>query len=223
MFYWNNTSSAPKAQHPSLSWANWKNGKFMIWDREKQEEVEYALPKEFVVIADSRSVKGYLWDKGWVWSPEIYSFATDPLTIRSNNGEVLYEGLWRDIKDKVKAVGLKLTKNVHIFDPAKPDEIRTICIKWAGLKAWLETFADENRNAPAYKRIKLDKVADGKNGAVKYTYPVFAPATDLTADDRINQQKLWAELINYKENNSITAEEIEAKADVEEEYSELPF
>jgi hypothetical protein len=32
----------------------------MIWDREKQEEVEYTLPKEFVVIADSRSVKGYL-------------------------------------------------------------------------------------------------------------------------------------------------------------------
>jgi hypothetical protein len=45
----------------------------------------------------------------------------------------------------------------------------------------------------------------------------------LTADDRINQQKLWAELINYKENNSITAEEIEARADVADEDDSLPF
>lgn len=222
MFYWNSTTSAPKAQHPSLSWANRKNNAFFAWDRDKQEEVEYKLPEEFVVIADSWSVKWYLWDKGWVWSPEVYSFANDPFIIRSNSGEILYEWLWKDIKEKVKAVGLKLTKNIHIFDPKKPDEIRTICIKGAWLKSRMEVFDGENRNAPAFKRIKLEKVADAKNGWVKYSYPVFAPSTDLTADDRINQQKLWAELMNYKNANTVTAEEIEAKKDLTDDW-ELPF
>jgi hypothetical protein len=37
--------------------------------------------------------------------------------------------LWSEIKDKVKAVGLKLTKNVHYVDPDKTDELRTFCIK----------------------------------------------------------------------------------------------
>lgn len=221
-FYWQTTTSKPRASHPSLSWANWKDGKFMYRNRDAQIEEEYVLPKEFVVIADSWSIKGYLWDKGWVWSPEVYSFANDPFTVRDNNGNVLYQGLWKDIKNDVKAVGLKLTKNIHIFDPAFPEDIRTICLKGAWLKAWMEVFTDDNRNAPAYKRIKLEKVAEGKTWAVKYTYPVFAPATDLTAEDRVTQQKLWADLINYKNQEKADAEVEEVKKDLTDDW-ELPF
>lgn len=220
-FYWQTTTTTPKSQHPSTAWANWKGWEFVYYDRVEWVEKTFELPKEFVVVADSWSIKGYLWDKGWVWSPEVYSFANDPFTVRDNNGQILYQGLWKDIKNDVKAVGLKLTKNLHIFDPKNPEEIKTVCIKWAGLKSWMEVFADENRNAPAFKRIKLDKVAEGKTWAVKYTYPVFAPATDLTAEDRVNQQKLWAELVNYRNQAKADAEAEEVAKEVEE--NSLPF
>ena len=111
--YWQQTTSVDTPRHPSLSWANWKNDKFQAWNRDTQTEEEIKLPESFIIVAEWWSVKGFLWDKWWVWSNEVYSFAKEPLTIRSNNGEILYEGLWSEIKDKVKAVGLKLTKNVH--------------------------------------------------------------------------------------------------------------
>lgn len=224
MFYWIAESSTPKRLHPSLSWANWKEDKFKYWDRDEQVEKEYVLPDEFVVIADSWSIKGWLESKWGVWSNEIYSFANDPFVVKDNNGNTLYSGLWKDIKNDIKAVRLWLTKNIHIFDPAKPDEIRTICLKGSGLKAWMDVFKDDLRNAPWFKRIKLDKVDSWKVGKVEFKFPVFAPASDLTADDRVNQQKLWTELMNYKNQ---AKDEIDAEvADHEtkdEEYDELPF
>lgn len=222
MFYWQSESKTPKAAHPSLSWANWKEDKFIYWDREAQEEKEYKLPEEFVIIADSWSIKWWLESKWWVWSNEIYSFANDPFVVKSNSWETLYSGLWKDIKDSVKAVRLWLTKSIYIFDPAKPDEIRTICLKWAWLKAWMDVFKDDLRNAPAYKRIKLDKVENGKVWKVEFKFPVFAPATDLTADDRIAQQKLWAELINYKNSTQAEVEAEEVSKDLTED-NWLPF
>jgi len=123
-------TTSDKPRHPSSSWANWKNGKFIAWNRDTQAEEEITLPKEFIVVAESYSIKWYLADKGGVWSNEIYSFANDPFTVRSNTGEILYEGLWKDIKDKVKALGLKITTNVHYIDPKETDVLRTFCIKW---------------------------------------------------------------------------------------------
>lgn len=222
MFYWNSESKAPKASHPSLSRANWKEDEFIYWDRDAQEEKTFKLPEEFVIIADSWSIKWWLESKGWVWSNEIYSFANDPFVVKSNSGETLYSWLWKDIKNDVKAVRLWLTKNIHLFDPTKPDEIRTICLKWAGLKAWMDVFKDDLRNAPAYKRIKLEKVDNWKVGKVEFKFPVFAPASDLTAEDRINQQKLWAELMNYKNSVQADAEAEEVKNDLTED-NWLPF
>ena len=224
MFYWQSESSTPKKLHPSLSWANWKEDKFIYWDRDAQEEKEFNLPEEFVIIADSWSIKWWLESKGWVWSNEVYSFANDPFIVKDKEWNILYQGLWKDIKDSVKAVRLWLTKNLHIFDPAHPDEIRTICLKWAGLKAWMDVFKDDLRNAPAYKRVKLDKVDNGKVGKVTFQFPVFAPATDLTAEDRIAQQKLWVELMNYKNQEKVEAEDEEVKNEVNKyDENNLPF
>lgn len=90
----------------------------------------------------------------------------------------------------------------------------------------MDVFKDDLRNAPAFKRIKLDRVDEGKVGSVKFTYPVFAPSTDLTADDRIAQQKLWMELMNYKNSAQAEAEVEEVNKQLDSELKgdeELPF
>lgn len=222
MFYWQSETKAPKASHPSLSWANWKDGQFIYWDRDEQVEKEMTLPKEFVIIADSWAIKWWLESKGGVWSNEVYSFANDPFIVKDKEWHILYQGLWKDIKDSVKAVRLWLTKNIHYFDPAKPDEIRTFCIKWAALKSWMDVFKDDLRNAPGYKRIRLDKIDDGKVWKVTFQFPVFATGSDLTAEDRIAQTKLSAELINYKNQAQADAEVEEVKKDLTDD-NELPF
>ena len=210
-------------RHPSLSWANWKNGKWIIWDRDKAEEAEIEMPEALIVVAEWWSVKGYLEAKGWVYSNEIYSFAKDPLTIRSTNGEILYEWLWNEIKDKVKAVGLKLTKNVHYIDPEKPDELRTFCIKWAGMKSWLDTFTGDARFASADHLICFWKVKEGKTWAVKYTYPTFNVCDKLTPEQKTYQQKWWTILVGYQEAINMSAEEAKNDEVARDDVDELPF
>lgn len=221
--YWQQTTSVDTPRHPSLSWANWKNDKFQAWNRDTQTEEEIKLPESFIIVAEWWSVKGFLWDKWWVWSNEVYSFAKEPLTIRSNNGEILYEGLWSEIKDKVKAVGLKLTKNVHYVDPDKTDELRTFCIKWAGLKAWLETFADDNRFAASDHLVCFDKVENGKTWSIKYTFPKFTICDKLTQEQKNVQQSWGAKLAAYQERVNATADEIQNEKVAKEDDLELPF
>jgi hypothetical protein len=50
-------TTSDKPRHPSSSWANWKNGKFIAWNRDTQAEEEITLPKEFIVVAESYSIK----------------------------------------------------------------------------------------------------------------------------------------------------------------------
>ena len=191
--------SSDKPRHPSSSWANWKNWAFFAWNRDKQEEEELTLPKEFVVIAESYSIKGFLQDKGWVWSNEIYSFAKDPFTVRSNSWEVLYEWLWKEIKDKVKALWLKITTNVHYVDVNEPDVLRTFCIKWAASQEWMNSFSNENRNAEANNTVTLKEVKEGKTWSVKYTYPSFVAVKPLTPEQKQLQQDWWQKLMDYKD------------------------
>lgn len=215
-------TTSDKPRHPSSSWANWKNWKFFAWNRDKQEEEEITLPKEFVVIAESYSIKWYLADKGGVWSNEIYSFANDPFTVRSNNWEILYEGLWKDIKDKVKALGLKITTNVHYIDPKETDVLRTFCIKWAASQEWMNSFSNENRNAEANNTVTLKEVKDGKTWSVKYTYPSFTTVNPLTPEQRVLQQEWGAKLLTYK-NEVSDSEDVEETPVNKYDTDELPF
>ena len=200
--------TSDKPRHPSSSWANWKNGAFFAWDRDAQDEKEITLPKEFVVVAESFSIKGYLQDKGGVWSNEIYSFAKDPFTVRSNNGEILYQWLWKDIKDKVKALGLKITTNIHYIDPKKPEELRTFCVKGAASQEWMNSFSNENRNAEANNTVTLKEVKEGKTWSVKYTYPSFTTVKPLTPEQRTLQQEWGTKLINYTNEVNNSGEEV---------------
>ena len=197
----------------------------MYWDRDAQVEKELDLPKEFTVVAEGWSVKGYLQDKWGVFSNEIYSFANDILTIRDGNGWIISEWLWKDIKEKTKALGLKLTKNIHYVGEDDLNTLKTLCIKGAWLKAWLDTFKDDNRNAPAFKRIKLSKVEEWKTWAVKYTFPVFEPASDLSAEDRQAQQTFGTAISNYISSTNTTVEEYKEQqaANAAADEDSLPF
>lgn len=205
-------TSSDRPRHPSSSWANWKNWAFFAWNRDTQVEEEVTLPKEFIVIAESYSIKGFLQDKGWVRSNEIYSFAKDPFTVRSNSWEVLYEWLWKEIKDKVKALWLKITTNVHYVDPKETDVLRTFCIKWAASQEWMNSFSNENRNAEANNTVTLKEVKEGKTWSVKYTYPSFVAVKPLTPEQKQLQQDWWQKLMDYKD----------VIMDIEQDTEEIP-
>ena len=143
------------------------------------------------------------------------------MTSKTTEFELSKEGYFSRT-DKVKAVGLKLTKNVHYVDPEKPEELRTFCIKGAWLKAWLETFADDNRFAASNHLICFDKVENGKTWSIKYTFPRFTICDALTQEQKNIQQSWWAKLAAYQERVNATADEIQnEKVAMEDDW--LPF
>lgn len=237
MTIYGQTTEVDRPKHPSSSWANWKQWKFMYWDKDIPSptpedpdhmgaEVEIKLPKEFVVVAECWCVKWYLENKGWIWSNEVDNCSRDILTIRTNSGEILYEWAWNDIKDKVKAVGLKLSKNVHYVDPKKPNELKTFCLRGAGLKEWFNNFSKESRNVPWNNTLTLKEIKEGKTWANKYTYPSFGVVSPLTDKERVLQQEWGAKLVVYRNATNVTPEELEEEAIINEskyDDDDLPF
>lgn len=221
--YWQQTTSVDTPRHPSLSWANFKNWKFIAWNREKQVEEEIKLPESFILVAEWWSIKWRLENKGSVWSNEIYSFSKDPLTVRSWNGEILYEWYYKDLKDKLRSVGLKPVKNCHYVDPEKPDELRTFCIKGAALKEWMNLFSDDNRFAAGNHLVCFNKVEKGKTWAVTYTFPTFTICDELTQEQKNIQTDWWVKLAAYQERVNATADEIQNEKVAKEDDLELPF
>ena len=214
--------NSDRPSHPSTQWANWKSDKFIAWDREAQVEKEITLPDEFVVIAETYSVKWRLDGKWSCWSNEIYSFSKDIITVRDSDGGLIKEWLWAEIKDYVKWLWLKLHKNVHYVVPGE-DVIKTFCIKGAALKSWYETFTDDKRWAAGNNRLKVEKIWNGKTGAIKYSFPVFGIASELTTEDKNTQTALWAKLIAYKNAMTVSADELANDKVAKEAELELPF
>ena len=203
-------TEADKPKHPSSSWANWKNGKFMVWDKtipspteddpdHMWAEVEIKLPKEFIIIAQCYCCKWYLQDKEWVWSNEVDSTKKDIMTIKANKTwEVLYEWTWNDIKWECAKVQLKLTTNIHYVDPKEPDVLRTFSIKWAASKEWYEEFYKRNKNAQINNTVTLNEIKKWKTWSVTYTYPSFTAVKPLTPEQRKIQTEWGAKLVVYR-------------------------
>lgn len=213
-------SATSWAKHPSAGWYDWKSAKFWlvknekwkaskekiedgcfrVWDREAQTEKTFSLkemPKEFVVISESWNVKGYLQTKGWVWWPEIYDF-NEPLTVLAWN-EVLYKGLWKDIKPDVNAVGLKLHRNLHCFDVENPNEIFTICLKGSASWEWWNTFQDDNAFAFLGKRISFGDEKELSTGSTDYSVPTFKIGKEMTDADREKRNEHMKTLKEFHE------------------------
>lgn len=233
-------------KHPTSGWYDWKSasfwlvknekwkatkekiedGYFKVWDKEAQVEKKFPLkemPKEFVVIAESWNVKGYLQTKGWVWWPEIYDF-NEPLTILHDK-EVLYKGLWKDIKPDVTAVWLKLFRNLHCFDVNNPDEIFTICLKGQASAEWWLTFQEENAFAFLGKRISFWPEKEMNTGQTDYSVPTFKIWKDMTEEDRAKRNEHMATLRAYHEAAADWETETEEETPAVTKYNddELPF
>jgi len=210
-------------KHPTSGWYDWKSAKFglvkdakwkaskekiedgcfKVWDRDAWVEKTFDIkdmPKEFVVISESWNVKGYLQTKGWVWGPEIYDFS-EPITVLSWN-EVLYKGLWKDIKPEVTWVGLKLFRNLHCFDVKNPEEIFTICLKGSASWEWGETFQDDKAFAFLSKKISFGDEKELSTGSTDYSVPTFKIGDDMSAEDREWRNKHMQELREYHEASS---------------------
>ena len=228
-----------KPKHPSSSWANWKNWKFWVFDKSipnptpedpnhMGKEVEFELPKEFILVAECRSVQGYLDKKGKVWSNEVDNCSTDVLVVTNKDWDKLYKWPWNDIKISAKAAWLDIQKNLHYVDPEHPDELRTICLNWSSRNDWIDNFCKkENRHLAWNNILTLKELKNWKKGANKWTYPSFGVVRPLTDEERKLQQEWGMKIVLFREastaSSNVEAEEESAASISKYDDDNLPF
>ena len=175
--------TAPHNNTPNPAVCRWKwkgkEGQLLWYDKAAKEEIEEQLPFVCLLLTRTASVTGYSRPrKSGMYSNDVQDTLAQPFVVRwqSKGLGTVAEGLWQDIKDKVKANGGKFAVNLYVAfrDPA--DKILKIgCVQASGcaLGPWIEfenTFNDDLYT----KAIVITPGSKDVSGDVEFVPPAFA-------------------------------------------------
>jgi len=162
--------------NPSTRWFEWDSDNSCVkyYDKVEKKSVMVKLPFTFLVLDQTASITG--WNdpsKSGVYSNEVRSTKASPLLVRSFKGGTIAQGIYQDIKEKVKSEGGKFTTNVYIaYKDGSEYKIGCIMFKGASLQSWSD-FSKANRSKLDTDAIQIASYVEGKKGKVNYTTPVF--------------------------------------------------
>lgn len=157
--------------NPAKHFINLKNGALSYYDKESQENVEVPTPFEFIVLDQCATVKGWSGEQDTgIWSNEVKRVGEQELNVRTKNGQIA-SGLWKDIKDEVKADGGNFHAVVYAAAKGREGlETQALLLKGAALNAWVEFTKKTNLKT---NKVVLASWSDAKKGSVSYKVPVF--------------------------------------------------
>lgn len=162
--------------NPAVKFFEWngENGVVRYYDKEKKSNVDMPLPFGFLLLDELASVRG--WhdaSNSGIYSNEVRDTRTDLMVVKAFKGGTLAEGLYRDIKDRVNAVGGQFNANCYIaFKQHGELAIGSIKFKGAALGAWME-FRKDHRSDLYQKAISVTSFTEGKKGRIVFRTPTF--------------------------------------------------
>ena len=187
---------------PAICRWEWKGGEGILqwYDKEAKENITEKLPFVFLMLDRTASVTGYSEPReSGMYSNEVKDTLTQPLIVKWQKKGLgtLAEGLWQDIKDKVKANSGKYAINCWVaFRDDGMLKIGVVKMSGCALGPWIEF--EQEVGADLYKKAVVMTAGEQEGKAIKYHPPVFAlkdakPETDAEA------KALDAELQKYFE------------------------
>ena len=207
--------------NPVKQYVNWSSTekKFSFYRKETGEKGFLSLPLEITFLKTSSTVKG--WSDAnncGIYSNQVISTQNEILTVKAGDVKIA-SGLYRDIKDTVKAAGGKYHLNVYCLING---EVSVLQLKGSVLMEWMEFFKGHKKSLDS-NTILVKEYNEGKKGAVKYTTPKFekgSPIADIQfADDSYDEVKKY---LGYKPEEA-THEEEEWVDVPSEADDDLPF
>lgn len=211
------SKSNPKIENPCTKFIDFKSdkGRFFFYDKEKEKQIDIPLPIYFTVLDELATISGYNKknDCG-IYSNEVHRTTDELMRVKTFKGGESVIGLYKDIKDSIKAMGGKYTKSVYalLIHEDKTTELVNFKFKGAAFSAWLEKKIN-----PLTTVIGIINLIEETNGNTIYLVPVFqafklSPELDERAikADEILQDYL-------KEYKALQPEKEIAKADAIEE------
>ena len=204
--------SNPRPENPVIKWIEFKGstGKFQYWDKATESNIEIPLNKiGFIVLDELNTITGYhAQAEAGIYSNEISDLSHEVLTVKVFKTNVQITGLYKDIKDNVKAIGGKFTKSVYATLITGKDSLELVNFKMSGgaFMGWLE------KHVNLYKQgVKVTGLKDAQQGSIKFKVPVFE-GFDMPENLRLKAIELDKELQEYlKQYKSKIIETIEAE------------
>ncbi|KQS34010.1 hypothetical protein ASG33_08240 [Dyadobacter sp. Leaf189] len=129
-----------------------------------------------------------------VFSNEIRFSSKEELNVRWSDNTTIAKGLWKDIKDEVKANGGHFTKLFY----AMSDNLELVCIriKGNGLLSWGEVVGKSQKKQQS-EWISVTGYAEKAFGESINTFPTFNFGGGLTPSEDQVANDLFAELKEY--------------------------
>jgi predicted RNase H-like HicB family nuclease len=160
--------------NPSQKFIEWKSNDkgFSYYDKETKENVAIPLPFKFLVLDELHTVKG--WNdasSSQINSNEVKFISRDEMIVKPFKGNEIAKGLYKDIKEKIKAAGGHYVKSVYCM--LEDGSIANLQLKGGACQSYGD-FTAKTRSRLTDEWVVVDKAIDGKKGAIKYTTPGFA-------------------------------------------------
>ena len=169
--------------NPAKKFLEWKSNDncFSYYDKEKGENVKVELPLQIQFLEHFHTVKG--WhdaSQSGIYANEVKFTGKDILKVKSFKGGTIAEGLYSEIRSKVRDAGGKYHRSVYALING---EIVNLQFKGAVVSAYSE-FCKENEAAKFESNfIVIKEFKTLKKGATKYSVPVFEVGNAYTATD----------------------------------------
>jgi hypothetical protein len=196
--------------NPSSKFIEWKSNDkgFSYYDKETKENVAIPLPFKFLVLDELHTVKG--WNdasSSQINSNEVKFISRDEMVVKPFKGNEIAKGLYKDIKEKIKAAGGHYVKSVYCM--LEDGSIANLQLKGAACQSYGD-FTAKTRSRLTDEWVVVAKAIDGKKGAVKYTTPGFAFDKSLSESEADLADEAYNTLEAYLKTYLTKAEPIDA-------------
>jgi hypothetical protein len=177
---------ATPQSNPATKFIDWKSNDkcFSYYDKETSSNIQIPLPFKFLVLDEMHCIKG--WNdatQSAIFSNEVKFIGTETMTVKPFKGNEIAKGLYKDIKEKVKASGGHYVKSIYIM--LEDGTLANLQLKGSSVQAWGE-FTQKTRSRLADEWIEVKTAKDGKKGAVKFSIPEFTFLRSIN-DEEANQ------------------------------------
>lgn len=165
--------------NPAVRWFEWngETGTVRYYDKDAKKNVEVGSDFTFLLLDELGSVRG--WhdpSESGIYSNEVKDTRQDALIVKSFKGGTLAEGIYRDIKDRVGAVGGQFVANCYIaFKLDGALALGSMRFKGSSLGAWME-FRKAHRADIFSMAIRVHGFTEGKKGRIVFRVPVLETA-----------------------------------------------
>ena len=210
-------------KNPATKFLEWKSDQkgFSYYDKGLAKNVEVSLPFKFVFLDELSTVKG--WNdasSSGIFSNEVKYLSKEPMTVKAFKGGVLAQGLYNEIKERVKNAGGHYSKSVYIM--LEDGSLANIQLKGSATQQWGE-FVKANRQSITRTWVNVASATENKKGKVVFSIPNFTIGADIEDLDARDADAKFDELEAYLKTYLAKVDVEDIETEVEGDIEMLQF